>query len=427
MTSPILQILHGVLYGKGIRFGKLSGTARLIATMAGKNADVIPVSNSQIHDHAMTIAKVPAAKFYTDAKLLVDAEFAVNRWYGIDRFMITTDLYDLEVEALGGKLVSSPNAMPNVDTTQPLIKKPGDLDKLGPLDISKGRIPMGVEIARLTLKKDPGPLTYGQFCSPWSFICQAMGYPKAVRALRRDKAFALELFDYAENQVLFPYIKAMRDVGVTYAAGPDAWASFPNLTVEMIEEWVLPSAIRMKERGKQEFKMKVEAGIGAADYTEEDPGKFDKERMFKAMAMAGKFFANDVAFMMQGPTHLFDMRWVQEYAETKGKGKKIPMIIGINGRFIRDATPVQIINKLMEWIDIMGRDGRFAVMFANVPVDTNPLNIHTVMHTLHTLGRYPIAADLSSVKMGTPTFQPFDKWLKGQPEEETILKAREGG
>jgi hypothetical protein len=60
-----------------------------------------------------------------------------------------------------------------------------------------------------------------------------------------------------------------------------------------------------------------------------------------------------------------------------------------------------------------------------VPADTPPLNIHVAVKAVHTLGKYPIAADLSRIKITPPAYQPFDEWLKGQPEEETIHKARE--
>jgi hypothetical protein len=73
----------------------------------------------------------------------------------------------------------------------------------------------------------------------------------------------------------------------------------------------------------------------------------------------------------------------------------------------------------------MGRDGRLLFFIGNVPADTPTLNVHTAVHAVRTLGRYPIAGDLSSVEVGTPRFQPFDDWLKGQPEEETIYRARE--
>lgn len=426
MGNYMLEIAHGLLYGKGVRIGRLSPGARVIASMMGKHADVVPFMGPQIHDHAMTVAKVPARRYYFDAELLVDVQIAVERWYGFDALLIVPDTYNFEVEALGAKMVYSDHAMPTVDTTEPLIKERADLDRLGALDPSKGRIPMGVEMARLITKKASRLFAFGFFCSPFSFVCQAMGYSKTVRALRRDKAFAQELFDFAENQAIFPYLKAQASVGVKLSVGADAWAAFPNLTPEMVEEWVVPSAERLQVRGKRELKMRVMAAQAAADYCEEDPAKFDKEIMFKCWSTARKTLFLEVALSVMGRTQDWNMEWFQEFAVLNGKrGQKLPIYAALNGRFVRDSTPEQIVDKIRDWIDIMGRDGRLLFFIGNVPADTPPVNIHTAVHAVHTLGRYPIVEDLSSITIEPPKFQPFDEWLKGQPEANTIFKARE--
>jgi uroporphyrinogen-III decarboxylase len=429
MANSTLELVHGMLYGNGLRIGRLSSTGRVIAAMMGKHGDTVPFMGPQSHDHAMTIARVPARKFYWDAELLVDTHVAVQRWYGFDSYTIVPDAYNFEVEALGAKMVYSDHAMPTVDTSEPLIKERADLDKLGPLDPSKGRIPMGVEAARLMSEKASGPFAMGFFCSPFSFICQAMGYPKAVRALRRDRTFAQELFDYAENEAIFPYLKAQSEQpGVKQTAGADAWACFPNLTPEMVDEWVVPSAARMKEKGKKELGISVLAGLAAADYCEEDPAKFDKEIMWKCWTTARKTMFVDVAFSAMGRTQDWNMAWLQEFAVQNGKGgRKLPIYASLNGRFVRDSTPEQLTDKIREWIDVLGRDGRLLFFIGNVPADTPPVNIRTAIHAVHTLGRYPIAEDLSSIRIEPPAAQPFDEWLKGQPEADTILKAREPG
>jgi len=428
MANQMLGMLHGVLYGMGLRFGKLSPDGRVIATMIGKHADRIPFKGPQIHDHAMTVAKVPAYKYYWDAELLVDVQIAIDRWYGFDSYTIVPDIYNFEVEALGAKMIYSDNAMPSVDFREPLIKKPADLDNLGSLDLSKGRIPMGVETARLISEKASGIAAMGFFCAPFSFICQAIGYPKTVRALRRDKVFAQELFDYAENEAIFPYIKAQSEQpGVKKTTGADAWAAFPNLTPELVEEWVLPSANRLKEKVKRELGFAADLRP-TPDYCEEDPAKFDKEIMFKCWSMMLNFNTINMASTSMGRTQDWNMEWLQEFAVQYGKkGRKLPIIAALNGRFIRDSTPEQIVDKVREWIDIMGRDGRLVFIIGNVPADTPPVNIHTAIHAVQTLGRYPIAENLSSIRIETPAFQPFDEWLKGQPEADAILEGREPG
>jgi len=426
MANPTLETIHGLVYGNGIRVGKLSNLGRVIATMMGKHADRVPFMGPQIHDHAMTVAKVPARLYYWDSQLLLDVHLAINRWYGFDTGTIIADAYNFEVEALGAKFIYSDTAMPTVDTNHPLINERSDLDKIGPLDVTKGRIPMATELAGIITKKVPGPFGQGFFCSPFSLICQAMGYPKAVRAIKRDRGFAQELFDYVENDVIFPFMKAQNAAGAKASVGADAWAAFPNLTPDLVDEWVVPSAERLAARGKKELNMTVSAGLAGCDYCEEDPAKFNKEIMFECWDVACKTMFLDVAFSGMGRTQDWNMEWLQEYAISHGKGRrKLPIFASLNGRFIRDSAPEVIVEKIREWIEIMGRDGGLLFFIGNVPADSPPLNIHTAVQAVRVLGKYPIVENLSSIKIETKAYQPFDEWLKGQPEEEIILKARE--
>ena len=95
MANPTLDILHGILYGNGLLIGQLSPTARIFVTMLGARGDTIPFMGPQIHDHAMTVARVPARKYYWDAELLVNVQVAVERWYGFDSYTIIPDAYNL--------------------------------------------------------------------------------------------------------------------------------------------------------------------------------------------------------------------------------------------------------------------------------------------------------------------------------------------
>ncbi len=425
MANSTLEMIHGMLQAKGIRFGKPSGLARIIATMMGGHADVVPFMCPQIGDHVMSVAKIPARLFFNEPEVNVDAHLAVCRWYDFDNTTAGIDAYNFETEALGGKMIYSDIAMPTVDVGNPLIKEPADLDRIGRLDTSKGRIPMAVEFAKVISKKTPGPFAGGFFCSHWSLLCQTMGYSKAIRALKRDKGFATALFDWADEEVLFPFMQAYAKAGIKNATGADAWSAFPNLSIDLMHEWVVPYADRFRERCKKELKMSANAGAAAGDYCEEDPSKFDKEILFKCLDVSGKTFGSPLVFSAMGRTQDWDMHWLQEYALLRGKGKKLAIMAALNGRFTRDSKPEGIIEKVREWIDIMGRDGGLLVWIGNVPADAPSVNIHTAVQTTRKLGQYPIKEKLSSIKVDVPTFLPFDEWLKSQPEEEAILKARE--
>jgi hypothetical protein len=172
--------------------------------------------------------------------------------------------------------------------------------------------------------------------------------------------------------------------------------------------------------------MNVTAGAAACDYCEEDPERFDKKIMFKCWETACKTMFLDTTLSAMGRTQDWDMVWMQEFALKQGKGgRKLPIFASMNGRFTRDSTPEQLVEKTREWIDIMGRDGGLLFFIGNAPADTPPVNIHTLVQAVHVLGKYPIAENLDEVVVEPVQFQPFDDWLKGQPEEDIILKARE--
>ena len=79
--------------------------------------------SAQIHDHTMRVARVPAKTFYYEATPFVDAQVAVQSYYGFDSIGLLNDVYNFEAEALGQKMIYGEDAMPTIDFRDPLIKK----------------------------------------------------------------------------------------------------------------------------------------------------------------------------------------------------------------------------------------------------------------------------------------------------------------
>ncbi len=420
------EMVQGLLWAKGLHLGRLNGASRSLASMMG-TPDVMAFPGSQMHDHCMTVARLPARQYYWDAELLVAGHTAVQRWYGMDAYMIAPDGYNFEAEALGQKMIYSDVAMPTVDVSHPLISSPADLAKLPPLDPSKGRVPMLVDLAWRIQQAGGTLIAGGFFCSPFSLMCQVMGYPAAIKALRRNPAFAKDLFAFAEDQAIMPMVKAQSRGGkVKSFMGADAWSCFPNITIPMFREWVVPSAKRLKAQGK-DLGLTISSGGGAMDYSEEDPAKFDKQILFDCLDAAAEIslLGQPAAGGGMGPTQLWDPLWLKEYIDTRCKGKGVLRVLSINGRFVRDSRPEDIMAYVRRWIDVLGRQGHMFAMVGNIPADTQPVNVFAALAAVHTYGRYPIARDLDQVEVKVPAFLPFDEWLKGQPEEEVIRRARE--
>ncbi|MBY9005103.1 MAG: hypothetical protein KGD73_14090, partial [Candidatus Lokiarchaeota archaeon] len=120
----------------------------------GEDEQWIPIA-AQMHDHAMTVAKVPAKEFYYDAKCLIKTSVNVANYYNMDSCLGFADAYNYEVEALGGKLVYGENSMPTIDFRDTLIKKPEDLAKLKKKEVDwrkDGRLPYALESVALNME-----------------------------------------------------------------------------------------------------------------------------------------------------------------------------------------------------------------------------------------------------------------------------------
>ena len=409
------DMLHGVLYGLGLRVGKLNSASRMFATMFGRPDQLAVIG--QCHDHTMYVAQVPARRFYFEPRVNLDTQAMISKWYSFDTPMSGGDGYVFEVEALGAKMVYSDITMPTVDYANPLIKGPDDLKRLKPLDPSKGRIPYCIELGKLAKAEFGGNVlgADGLFCSPFSLVCQAMGYPAVIRAMRKTPEFLNDVMLWLEDNALIPFLKAQRDgAGAKAAIGADAWSAFPNLTPELIMKWVVPYSQSLIAKAKKDLGMTVTPGYAAGDYCEEDPTKFDADILRACMtagraAMGGAPFA----FLAMGRVDELPLDVIQKYAVENGKFPmtKLTIFAGLNARVLRDGTPDQIAAVVRRYIDIMGRDGRLNIFLANIPADAPPLNIHTAIRAIQTYGRYPIPANLDAVPFEIPKVEPFHDYL----------------
>ena len=83
----------------------------------------------------------------------------------------------------------------------------------------------------------------------------------------------------------------------------------------------------------------------------------------------------------------------------------------INARFVREGPAEAIVDYVKRVIDVMGREGKLILFFAQIPAATPPEHIHAAIAALKTYGRYPIAEDLDQVEFEMPRFEPFQEWL----------------
>jgi len=385
-----------------------TGIAGLVDSMQKNRIQV----TAQCHDHTMMVAGLPAKKFYTDGKLNCEAGAQIAGYYGFDNLPISYGAYDVEIEALGGKMIYGENSMPTIDFRDPLIKKPEDIDKLRKKEVdwyNDGRCPFMLEYLDSILQYG---FSYGMFCSPFSMAVGMCTFPRLIRDMRKNPKFAHELFEFIVDDVIIPWVKVQNESsGNIMAMGADAWACVPNLSVKEMKEWVVPYNKRATEKAKKKGVLVMN---GSGDYNEERLERYSKELLHGCFdVFIESQEGTPMIAMAMGRTHEYPLEDVRDYtAKLRNQGKNVMISMGVNARVIRDGPVEKIVDIIVRFIDTFARDHNLMIFLGNIPADTPSDHVHAAVAATHTYGQKPIANNLDEIKFELPKKESFKEWQK---------------
>jgi len=365
---------------------------------------------AQMHDHAMALAGVPARTFYWDARTFVDTMAQVAAYYDMDSPMPVADVYNFEIEGMGGKMIYSDNAMPTIDFRDPLVKEPDDLLQLKTPDFYRdGRLPYALDCIKFGTEYG---VYQSRFCSPFSMAVGIRSYPLLIRDMRRQPEFAHKLFTFIVDEVLIPHLRVQKEYcGITVARGADAWASVPNLSVKDMKEWVVPYNQRLMVKAGENG---ITANSNSGDYNEERPEKFDAEILHGSFDVEVASQGSPSLFLGMGRWEEYPLEPVREYtARYRNHGTSVRITAGVNARLLRDGPIEKIVSTVKRFIDAFARDHELSIFLANLPMDTPPAHVHAAIAAVHTYGRKPIADNLDEINFRIPEREPFQEWEKG--------------
>jgi len=378
--------------------------------LGGSDKGCVPLA-VQMHDHAMVLAGVPAKTFFYDAKTNLATCALVSGYYGFDSLAAGYDGYNIEIEALGGKLVYGENAMPTIDFRDPLIKRPEDLEKLKNKKVNfrkDGRFPLALEHSNLSLEYG---FSVAMFCSPFSMAVGMRGFPALYRDIRKNPKFYAELITFIVDDVIIPWIKVQNeDTGNLMAVGADAWASIPNLSVKEMMDWVVPYNQRLIQKTKK-YGIIIMGSTGL--YSEERAEKFDPKILHGSFDVELASSSVPAIMFLQGHANEYPLQSVRDYtAKAREQGKKFSVSATINAQLLRDGPVDKIVNKIKETIDMFARDHEFNIILGNIPTDAPSDHIHAAVAAVHTYGKLPIAENLDEIQFKMPKKEPFNEWRK---------------
>jgi uroporphyrinogen-III decarboxylase len=206
---------------------------------------------AQSNDHSACLAGVSTRRFFTDADTFARVQLLVTKYYRLDVLSNFWDVYNVEAEALGQKIVYPPGAIPDIDRSEPLIRTPSDLDRLSPPDpYRSGRLPWVQQFSRIFLEST-GNLERVYFTAPFSIAANIRGYENLVLDMFERPRFVHRLFKFLCDEVIAPFMEVMRaefENPDLIMDGRDAWASPPMVTPDMMDEYVVTYTERLRER-----------------------------------------------------------------------------------------------------------------------------------------------------------------------------------
>ena len=356
------------------------------------------VIGAQSNDHSAYLAGITTQRFFTDAAAFVGAQLLVTEFYQFDTVSNFWDVYNIEAEALGQKVVYHPEGIPDADRTRPLIGAPADLDRLRPPDPNtSGRMPWVLEVNRKYLEMI-GQLDRAYITAPFSLAVNIRGYENLVTDMFERPAFVHRLFRFLCDDVLAPYIEALRrDVGIPdlLMDGRDAWASPPMITLDMMDEFVVAYTERLREMTGPRLITRGNWG----DAKSRDPHRFFTQKL---ECSPGFLSVLDPDLYDVGPGR------VKAFADEHNAF----VTAGVDAALLKEGPVDTIVARIRHYIDTMARDGRAMIHLNQIPAETPPEHVHAAVAACHAYGRLPIPENLKDVHFELPRRERFADFVR---------------
>jgi uroporphyrinogen-III decarboxylase len=357
---------------------KLSPAAKeRIARLLKGEADTVPIL-AQINEHVVKLYGGDIREAYTNAAKFVEMNLAVYEYYQLDRPGFYYDIYNIEAESLGQRLNWESDRMPDIDRQNPLIREHSDLDRLRPPDFKKsGRMPFVLEVMRRCY--DLGLPVRVRFCSPFSLAVNVRGIENLLMDILTDPPFARRLLTFLTDEVLIPWVQAQREaIGQPKISGngADAAASPPIVTVEILEEFVMPYVARMNEKIGNVTSM----GYWGYSYLYKHPEKFYRMLGLMASVSPAALMCLDPDVARTGP---------EPYAEY-AREKKMSLMLGLDTLLLQDGPLSRIAEQCRRYVLAGAKAERLDMFFNDVSIHTSPQNVHTAIAAIRHFGKLPI-------------------------------------
>lgn len=400
------KLLKGTAYARGLRIGQLDGYERLIAGIYGR-PDRVPIV-LQPYTYAMAMHGLSAKRFFSEPGPFINASRNMAVYFGADSWSPVFDFYNIELDALGQKLIWRQNSEPDVDTRSPLVASEDDLRRLKPPVPGKsGRMPYVLESYRryMDLMGVP-PMAYA--CSPFTMAVLVRGYVNFLRDMRRNPAFAHRLLEFLSMEVVVPWIdKMVEATNTAIVVMSDAWASAPNTTTPTVREFCLPYVEKVIRATNSAMRTVMDSGSWGEKEVADPREILDVKMDMLTPGNSNKAMRPFFLLVWNEDYEVVGIPAIRAYAEEKN----VCLMLNVRPNLIEEGPVARIVETVVKLIREGAGKGRFAMLINLVPVGTPVEHAHAVVAAMKQFGSYPIAAGLDAREFRAPSFAPFDEWM----------------
>jgi hypothetical protein len=358
-----------------LRYKGFQEGAALMASALKGSARRVPVY-AQMHEFVARQAGIPAEVFYHRPEIMVPAMLQVQAEYGLDVGSLTYDVYNIEAEGLGQRLLYGAAEMPDIDRSQPFIRDNADLCLVKtPHFDTAGRFRQVIDM--LAIYQDLTGLTPSlSFCAPFSLAANLYGIERLLVAIYQDSGFARNLLERLTEEVLAPWIVYQKAhfPDVIKITGADAVASLPIVNLSILQDWVLPYIQRLREWCPIEVQV--------VNWVGERYLKRPEEMLaLKKLAGPGLIQGQDPDVAALGPS------FYTEYASRH----HLPLILGIGAGFLAQSEPSQVAERVRQYVIAGKKSPGFALYLCNVDAEIAPENLRAAIRSVKEHGVYEYA------------------------------------
>ena len=323
---------------------------------------------AQMHEFAMRESGIPGDVFYTDARKFVRAISETSEKFGFDTPSFIWDVYNIEAQALGCKLVTFKDMAPALDNAEPLIETESDLARLkAPDPYSSGRMGMVFEVLQ-EVKSQAGMVPLPSYCAPFTLASQVMTFENLIVQIRKNPKFVHQVLSFLVDEVIAPYMNALLKEfpEAPLADGSDAVASLPFISQDMLEEF----ALGYIERLRQQTIRQVICDNWWGDSFSDDLHGF----------WGLKLRATPDYLKVQDPD-LFKVgvQPVVEYA----KENNLPAVLGVDNNVLQTGPREEIERRVHEYMEAIEEIGKGTLYLCSLSAVTPAENVRTAIAAAH--------------------------------------------